>query len=606
MTVKQIPIDVLLGNPEKFFPKLSPDGERMSFVAPVDGVLNVWVGDVGADNAKPVTDDTDRGIRSYQWCYDNRHILYAQDKGGDENFRLYTVDLHSGAVVDRTPFDDVQAQIIAHRKNFPNLVLIGINKDNPQLHDVYELDLATGDLTKVAENAGFLGWDVDNELRVRGAVAPQPDGGMIFLVRDGDGSDWRPFLTTTSDDALTTNTVGFTADGAGMYMTSSVDANTARLVRVDLASGDVVEVLAEDPTYDVIGAVVDPDTREPQLAIILREKTDFLVLDPSMREDFDALRTIRPGGEPVLIARDDADRTWLVAFDSDAGPVKHYAFDRDTKQATFLFDHNARLNDYTLAPMEPMSFKARDGLEVHGYVTFPPEKERTNLPLVVNVHGGPWARDTWGFNPEAQFFANRGYLHLQVNFRGSAGYGKSFLNAGDREWGGTMQDDVTDAVGWAIDSGLADPDRVCIYGGSYGGYAALVGATFTPDLYRCAIAIVGPSNLKTFIETIPPYWAPMIATFKKRVGDPEADEAFLWSRSPLSRVDDIKIPMLIAHGANDPRVKLSETEQITQAMTEKGIDHELMIFEDEGHGFAKPENNVRFYQAVEDFLARHL
>jgi dipeptidyl aminopeptidase/acylaminoacyl peptidase len=606
MTVAQIPLDVLLGNPEKVLPKLSPDGKRMSYVAPVDGVLNVWVGDVGADNARPVTDDTDRGVTNYYWCHNNRHILYTQDKGGDENDRVYTIDLETGDVVDRTPFDDVQAQIITLRKNFPNDVVIGINKDNPQLHDLYRLNLTTGDLTKVAENPGFIAWDVDAEMRVRGAVAPQPDGGMTFLVRDTEDAEWRPYLTTTSLDSLSTESIDFTADGAGMYMTSSVDSNTARLVRVDLATGDVAEVFAEDPTYDVIGGILHPDTREPQLAIFLREKTDYVVLDRSLREDWDAVKRINPDGEPILTGRDHADRTWLIAFDSDAGPVKYYAFDRDTKNATFLFDHNAVLNDHTLAPMEPFSYKARDGLEVHGYITFPLDVERSNLPLVVNVHGGPWARDMWGFHPEAQFFANRGYLHIQPNFRGSTGYGKDFLNAGDREWGGKMQDDITDVVAWAIDEGFADPSRVCIYGGSYGGYAALAGATFTPDLYRCAIAMVGPSNLKTFIETIPPYWAPMLAMFKARVGDPDTEEEFLWSRSPLSKVDDIKVPMLIAHGANDPRVKLAETEQITQAMNEKGIDHELMVFEDEGHGFAKPENRLRFYAAVEEFLRKHL
>jgi dipeptidyl aminopeptidase/acylaminoacyl peptidase len=606
MAVETIPLDVLLGNPEKAAPQLSPDGKRMSYIAPVGGVLNVWVGDVGADNYEPVTNDTDRGIRGYAWCHDNKHMLYIQDKGGDENFRIYTVDLDTGEIVDRTPFDSVQAQIVAHRKRFPTQVLIGLNKDNPQLHDVYHLDLVTGELKKVAENPGFLAWLVDDDLKVRGAMAPQPDGGFAFLVRDTEDSEWRPFLVTTSDDALTTNPIGFTADGSGMYMASSIDANAARLVRIDIASGAVAEVLAEDPTYDVVGAMIHPDTREPQMAVFQREKVDYVVLDPSISDDLEAIRRVHPEAEFGLIDRDHGDRNWLVAFDNDAGPVRYYAYDRDTKKPAFLFDHRPELNDYTLAPMEPFSYKARDGLEIHGYLTFPVGIDRTNLPTVVNVHGGPWARDGWGFNPEAQLLANRGYLCVQINFRGSTGYGKDFVNAGDKEWGGKMQDDISDVVRWIVDQGYTDAARVCIYGGSYGGYAALAGATFTPDLYKCTVAIVGPSSLKTFIETIPPYWTPMLVLFKKRVGDPETEEEFLWSRSPLSKVDNIKIPMLIAHGANDPRVKLAETEQITAAMNEKGIDHELMVFSDEGHGFAKPENRIRFYAATEKFLAEHL
>jgi dipeptidyl aminopeptidase/acylaminoacyl peptidase len=365
-------------------------------------------------------------------------------------------------------------------------------------------------------------------------------------------------------------------------------------------------VIVEDPTYDVVGAVIHPDTRDVQLAIFLREKADYVVLDPSIAADVEAIKKIEPGTEFGIVDRDHADTTWLLSFDRDDGPVRYYSFDRATHQATFLFENRPELNDYTLSKMEPFSFKSRDGLEIHGYLSFPPGAERKGLPTVINVHGGPWHRDSWGLDVEAQWLANRGYLCIQINFRGSIGYGKDFTNAGDREWGGKMQDDVTDAVRWAIDQGFADPERVCIYGGSYGGYASLCGVTFTPDLYRCAVSIVGPSSLKTFIETIPPYWAPMIAVFKKRVGDPESDEAFLWSRSPLSKVDEITVPLLIAHGANDPRVKLSETEQIVAAMEEKGIPHDLMVFEDEGHGFAKPTNRLRFYEAAERFLATHL
>ena len=318
-----------------------------------------------------------------------------------------------------------------------------------------------------------------------------------------------------------------------------------------------------------------------------------------------AIRALHPG-DPEIVAQDHSDMVWLVAFTNDAGPVPFFLYDRQRREGRFLFDHQPELSRYELAPMEPFSYQARDGLTIHGYATFPPGAGRTGLPMVLNVHGGPWARDTWGFDAEAQWLANRGYLCVQVNFRGSTGYGKAFVNAGDREWGRAMQNDLTDGVAYAIAQGWADPERVAIFGGSYGGYAALAGVTFTPDLYRCAVDIVGPSNLKTLIETIPPYWQPQIALFHQRVGNPETDAEFLWSRSPLSRAASIKTPLLIAQGANDPRVKQAESEQIVAALRDAGIDHEYMLFPDEGHGFAKPENRLRFYAAAERFLARHL
>src|SRR5919109_1133330 len=587
-----IPLEVLHGNPTKLTPQISPDGTRMAYIAPVDGVLNVWVGTIGKDDYAPVTQDTDRGIQAYGWTNDNRHLLYIQDQAGDENWRVYTVDLEDGSIVDRTPFEGVHE------------LLIGLNKDNPQLHDVYHLDLATGELRKVAENPGFAGWVPDFHLKVRGALAPQEDGGFTLLVRDDEEGDWRPLVTFESDDAMGSRPIGFTRDGDGLFLCSSVGANAARLVRMNIADGHT-EVIAEDPTYDVVSATLDLDTREPQLAAVQKERLEWIVLDPSISDDVAAVRQIHTGDFGV-IGRDHADLTWLVSFDDDAGPVKFYAFDRETKSSTFLFDHRPDLNDYTLAPMEPFSIKARDGLELNGYVSFPVGITRAGLPPVLNVHGGPWHRDAWGFDPEVQWLANRGYLCAQVNFRGSTGYGKEFVNAGDREWGGRMHDDLVDTVNWLIDQGYADPKRVAVFGWSYGGYSALVGATFTPELFACAVAGVGPSNLKTFIETVPPYWQPEIKMLHKRVGNPEIDEEFLWARSPLAKVDNISIPLFIAHGANDPRVKLSETEQIVQAMEAKGIAHELMVMDDEGHGFAKPQNRLTFYRAAERFLAEHL
>jgi dipeptidyl aminopeptidase/acylaminoacyl peptidase len=605
-----IPRQVLFGNPERLSPRLSPDGTRLAWIAPHEGVLNVWLAPAstaaGVDwaQARVVTDDTDRGIRMFAWAHDGRHLLYLQDTGGDENWRLHDVDTMTMQRRDLTPFDGVQARIIAMERKFPAEILVGLNRDNPELHDVYRLDLVTGELTKEAENPGFIGWVVDAQMAVRAAAAPQPDGSLVLLVRDTPDSDWRQLLTVPADDVLTSDVVGFSADGGSLLGVSSVGANTGRLVRIDAATG-AEQVLAADPDADVSDVRIHPDTREPQIVTLIKDRSEYVVLDPSVSADLAAIRALHPG-DPVFVSADDAEATWLVGFTNDAGAVPFFAYDRATRAGQFLFEHQPALSRYELAAMEPFSFTARDGLTVHGYLTFPPGADRSGLPAVLNVHGGPWARDTWGFSPEAQWLANRGYLCVQVNYRGSTGYGKAFVNAGDREWGGRMQDDLTDAVAFVTGQGWADPARVAIFGGSYGGYAALVGASFTPDLYRCAVDIVGPSSLKTLIETIPPYWAPMISQFHRRLGDPATDADFLWSRSPLSRVSEIRIPLLIAQGANDPRVKQAESEQIVAALEAAGIDHEYLLFPDEGHGFAKPENRLRFYAAAERFLARHL
>jgi dipeptidyl aminopeptidase/acylaminoacyl peptidase len=608
--VELIPRQVLFGNPERLSPRISPDGTRLAWIAPHEGVLNVWIAPASAEAgvdwaaAKVVTDDTDRGIRMFAWAHDGRHLLYLQDTGGDENWRLHDVDLETMQRRDLTPYDGVQARVVAMERKFPTEVLIGLNRDNPELHDVYRLDLVTGGLTKEVENPGFIGWIADAQMAVRGAAAPRPDGSLVFLVRDTGEADWRELLVIPADDALTSNPIAFSEDGGSLLGVSSVDANTGRLVRFDVVTG-AAEVLASDPQADVSDVRIHPDTREPQIVAFEKDRSEYLVLDSSVAADLAAIRALHPG-DPMFVGADDADATWLVGFTNDSGAVPFFAFDRATKTGRFLFEHQPALSRYELAPMEPFSFTSRDGLTVHGYATFPPGAGRSGLPTVLNVHGGPWARDSWGFDAEAQWLANRGYLCVQVNYRGSTGYGKAFVNAGDREWGGKMQDDLTDAVGYVAGQGWADPARVAIYGGSYGGYAALAGATFTPEEFRCAVDIVGPSNLKTLIETIPPYWAPMIAQFHRRVGDPAKDADFLWSRSPLSRVHDIRIPLLIAQGANDPRVKQAESEQIVAALTEAGIDHEYLLFPDEGHGFAKPENRLRFYAAAERFLARHL
>ncbi|MGB9372585.1 MAG: S9 family peptidase [Jiangellales bacterium] len=598
-----IPRDVLFGNPERAGAALSPDGTRIGFLAPVDGVMNVWVGpldDLSA--ATPVTADRGHGVRVFVFAHDDRTLLYLRDSDGDENWRLYTLDLQTGESTLRTPGEGVTAAVLSHNRWHPTTVLVGLNADNPQLHDVYSLDLVSGELTKVESNPGFAGWLVDSEQQVRGGAAMTPDGGVAVLLRDESG-EFVPWRQIGPEDVASTNVLGYTRDGSAMLLSSSEGVNAGRLVRLDLATG-VETVLAEDPTYDVSGMVTDPETLEPLSVVFDKERDEWVHLDADFGAEIDALRARLTGD--FGISRDRANRTWLVTESPSDGPVRYYRYDRDSRELSLLFVHKPALERYDLAPMEPFAFTSRDGLTVHGYVTYPVGVERAGLPAVLNVHGGPWYRDSWGYNAEAQWLANRGYACVQVNFRGSTGYGKAFLNAGDREWGAAMHDDLLDAVDHLANTGTIDRERVGIYGGSYGGYAALIGAAFTPDVFRCAVDMVGPSNLSTLIESVPEYWQPQIALFHTKVGNPETEAEFLWSRSPLSRVDDIVIPVLIAQGKNDPRVKEAEAQQIVDAMADKGLPYEYLLFDDEGHGLVRPENRERFYAAAESFLATHL
>ena len=608
--VELIPREVLFGNPERQSPALSPDASQVAWLAPHEGVLNVWVAPfdpetgLHLDAARLLTDDHDRGIRTFRWAPDGARILYLQDAGGDENWRLFDVGLDSGERRDLTPFDGVQARIIASEPGLPNEILVGLNRENVELHDVYRLDMASGELKKEITNLGFLDWVADGNLVVRATFAPEADGGIALLVRASAEDEWRAIVRFEPEDALSTDALAFSGDGAAVLSVTSAGADSSRLVSIDAHSGDF-EVLAERDGADVSQVRLHPVTKAPQVVTFMSDRQQYVALDDAVAEDLARVRGLHEG-DMFFAGGDDADDHWLVGFTNDSGPVPYYVFRRGTGAARFLFEHQPALSRYELAPMEPLCFKARDGVEINGYASFPLGTGRTDLPTVLVVHGGPWARDMWGYNAEAQWLANRGYLCLQVNFRGSTGYGKAFINAGDREWGAKMHDDLVDAVAWTVAQGWADPGRVAIYGGSYGGYAALVGAAFTPEIFCCAVDVVGPSNLKTLIETVPPYWAPLLTQLHRRLGDPVVDEEFLWSRSPLSRVKDIRIPLLIAQGANDPRVKQAESEQIVDALVAAGIDHEYMLFPDEGHGFAKPENRLRFYASAERFLARHL
>jgi acetyl esterase/lipase len=602
--VSLIPRSVLFGNPERVSPAISPDGTKLGFIAPADGVLNVWVGpsnDLSA--ARAVTDDRGRGIRSHAFCHDDRTLLYAQDTDGNEDWRLYALDLDTGKTELVTPGEGVHAAIMGHNRWHPDTVLVGLNADNPQLHDVYRLDLNTRELVKTEANPGFAGWIIDSDLRVRGGVSMTEDGGEIFHLKADDGA-YAPWREVPPEDVATTGVLGYVRDGSALLLLSSIDANSARLIRLDVDTGEET-VLAQDDKYDVSGVAQHPLTLEPQSVVFTKERAEWLHLDRAFGAEIDALR-VQLRGDIGVSRAERSDTRWLVTDAPSDGPVHYYVYERRTAALHFLFSHKSQLDDYRLAPMEPFSFTAQDGLDIHGYVTFPPEVAHRNLPAVLNVHGGPWARDIWGYNPEAQWLANRGYVCVQVNYRGSTGYGKAFLNAGDKEWGRAMQHDLVDAVDYVIHQGWVDRTRVGIYGGSYGGYAALAGAAFTPELFRCAVDMVGPSSLLTLLASIPEYWKPQIAFMHAKIGNPETEHDMLWERSPLSRVDDIRIPVLVAQGANDPRVKRAEAEQIVAALANKGIPYEYLVFDDEGHGLARPENRERFYAAAEGFLAQHL
>ncbi len=599
-----IPRQVLFGNPEKSSPRLSPDGTQLAYLAPDDGVLNVWVRTLGQADDRPITQDRRRGIQTFFWQADGAHVLYLQDDDGDENFHLYRTDLATRETQDLTPHPGARAFPVAVDPNFPDEILVSLNARDPQVFDVYRLHLPTGVLTLDTENPGDVaGWTADNALQVRVAQAQTPDGGTELRLRDDVQSPWRVFQRWGPDETGG-GVAGWSPDNTRVRLISSVDANAARLLETDVATG-AMTVLAEDAQYDVGGLLVQPRTHALQAVSFTRARQEWTLLDPGLQSDFDALARVRDG-EWSVVSRDFEDTKWVVAYALDDGPVYYYLYDRAARQPAPLFSSQPALEHYTLAKMQPVEFAARDGMTLHGYLSLPAGVAPQNLPLVLLVHGGPWARDSWGFRPSVQQLANRGYAVLQINYRGSTGYGKAYLNAGDREWAGKMHTDLLDGKAWAVAQKWADPEKVAIMGGSYGGYAALVGLTFTPEEFACAVDIVGPSNLLTLLQTIPPYWKPLLATFSKRVGDLETEPDFLQSRSPLFLADRITKPLLIGQGANDPRVKQSESDQIVAAMRAHGLPVEYLVFPDEGHGFARPENNFKFFAAAEAFLAEHL
>jgi dipeptidyl aminopeptidase/acylaminoacyl peptidase len=611
--VPLIPREILFGNPDKTQARISPNGRKLAYLAPVNGVLNVWVGPVdNPEAAQPVTHDTVRGIRFYLWAYTSVHILYVQDKGGDENWRVYSVAVDTSESKDLTPLEGVNARFQEVSHKFPDEILVGLNDRDPHLHDIYRINIETGERQCVLQNQEFSEFISDDDYAVRFALRITPDGGTEVMSPGDDGA-WTSFLSIPMEDSMMTWLLGFDKTGKVLYMTDSRERNTSALFSLDLETG-VRTLLAEDLKSDVNRIMAHPTEKHVQAVAFNYERKYWHILDPSIADDMAYLKTIADGDIEV-ISRTLDDKTWIVAYLMDNGPVRYYRYDRAARQVHFLFTNRQDLEGLPLVKMTPVVIPTRDGWDMVCYYSLPlgTDTDGDNipdapLPTVLWVHGGPWGRDEWGYDPFHQWFANRGYAVLSVNFRASVGFGKDFINAGNLEWGGKMHDDLIDAVQWAIAAGIADPTRIAIGGGSYGGYATLAGLTFTPVIFACGVDIVGPSNIVTLLETTPPYWKPQIEMFTTRIGDFRTEEgrAFLKTRSPLTYADRICRPLLIGQGANDPRVKQAEADQIVQAMQDKNIPVTYILYSDEGHGFARPENRLSFNAVAEAFLAEHL
>jgi dipeptidyl aminopeptidase/acylaminoacyl peptidase len=611
--VPMISREILFGNPDKAMTRISPDGTKISYLAPVDGVLNVWVAPAeNLEEAKPVTQDTYRGIRFYFWAYTNRHILYLQDKNGDENWRLHAVNLETQKTIDLTPIEGVNAQMQEISPNFPDQVLVGLNDRNPAYHDLYLITLEDASRLLVKQNDEYAGFVTDEHFTVRFAAKMTAEGGSQFF-KCTPPDHWEHFMDVPMEDLISTDAVGFDKTGETLYLLDSRGRNTAALFGIGLKTG-AKDLLAEDVRADISRVILHPTEKYVQAVVSNYEIEHWQARDDAFAKSLEDLKKVSTG-QMDIVSRTLDDSTWIVAFLRDNGPIAYYHYDRKARKARYLFSNREGLEGLPLTKLHPVVIKARDGLSLVSYYTLPfgsdsggDGKPDHPLPMVLNVHGGPWARDSWGFNPTHQWLANRGYAVLSVNFRGSTGFGKEFTNASTLEWGGKMHADLIDAVDWAVQEGIADPERIAIMGGSYGGYATLVGLTFTPEKFACGVDIVGPSNLITLMSTIPPYWLPQINLFTTRVGDFRTEEgkAFLLERSPLTFVDCIQRPLLIGQGANDPRVKQAESDQIVQAMRAKGIPVTYVLYPDEGHGFARPENRMSFYAVAEAFLSKFI
>lgn len=618
-----IPREILFGNPERSHPEVSPDGAQIAWLAPdKNEVLNVWASAIDGKNPRPITNEPHRPIAWYAWGGDAKHILYLQDNAGDENEHLFSADLTNGNVRDLTPFRGVRAQNVLTDLQHPRFVLVALNLRDRHAFDMYRVDFETGAVTLEATNPGdVLTWTTDNDFVIRAATAfDGKTAASIVRVRDAADKPWRDLVVMPFERALFAGEVfigslvaGFDPDGRSLVIHSALHSDKGRLVRVDLRSGEELGVVAQDPQSDVADQdemvapkiLTNPTTNAVEAVLFDYTTPHWVFLDPKMEADFAAI-SHEAAGFIDLASRDRADRRWIIAARRSDRPASYYMFDRETKKVALLYDENPALQRYTLAPKKPAIIKARDGLELVSYLTTPPGVEAKNLPLVLLIHGGPWDRDHDNYEPEVQFLTNRGYAVLQVNYRGSTGFGIDFLNAGTNQWGRGTQEDLFDAVQWAIDNGIADAKRIASMGWSGGGFATLRALELKPDLFACGVDGVGPGDIATLFRSFPSYWSNIMTRWRRRGGDFDHEEELNRKVSPLYHVDKIRAPLLIGQGKNDPRVAIATSDAMVAALRKAKREVAYVVYSDEGHGFARPENQLDFYGRVEEFLARHL
>ncbi|MEA2821872.1 MAG: hypothetical protein QOJ86_3876 [Bradyrhizobium sp.] len=597
---------VFFDNPDVGSVRISPDGQTLSWLAPIDNVRNLFVAPRDdLDAARAVTHATDRNLSTfYRWAHTSRHLVFFQERDGDENWRASSVDLISGAIVPLTPEHGVKAYWQESDRKFPEQMLFTHNARDKRYFDLFRVNLVTGNSELLFENNEFAWIATDSNFQLRFGTRFMPDGSAEWLERRPDGS-WAPFLKVPIADIDQTQPIDFSADGNTLFMLDSRGRDKAALFAVDMATRQGT-LLAADDEADIVQVDVDFVQRRPLAARANSDRVRWHAVDPAAVQTLGDLAGYGRG-DIEIIDRSADNRFATVFYERDAESGEYALLDRETRKVRSLFRQRKALAGLPLRKMQPVIIPARDGLLLNGYLTLP-EAGIGNLPMVLVIHGGPYARDTWGFNSTHQWLANRGYAVLSVNYRGSTGFGKAFVSAADKEWGGKMHDDLIDAVGWAVSQGIADAKRIGFFGGSYGGYSALTAATKTPEVFACIVDVFGISNLVTFMATIPPYWGPWFSIWKNRLGDPatEKGRAFLTERSPLTYIDRVVRPILIAQGMRDVRVVAAESEQMVGALRKRGVPVTYITFPDEGHGFARPENRMAFYAITESFLAKHL
>jgi dipeptidyl aminopeptidase/acylaminoacyl peptidase len=590
-------------NPEKNGYQISPDGNYFSYLTSWENRMNVFVQKVGSDEVVRVTSATERDISSYFWKGNNK-IMYLQDKAGDENFKLYSVNKDGSDLKLLSPEDKVRTEIVDDLEDIDDYMLVNMNERNPQAFDVYRINVNTGEKKMIAENPGnIMGWMTDHDGKLR--IATASDGvNSVLMYRETEDAPFKEVLVTNFRESV--EPIFFSFDNKFVYASSNLGRDKSAIVKFDIANGKEMEVMYENPYVDVSGLSYSKKRKVLTAISYVKEKREMKFLDAVAEKRYNRLKKELGDYEVVITGVNKNEDKFLVRTYSDRSLGSYYFYDQASDKLSKIAEVSPWINESELAVQKPVSYTSRDGLTINGYLTLPVGVEANNLPVVMNIHGGPWARDNWGFNPEVQFLVNRGYAVLQVNYRGSTGYGRKFWEASFKEWGKKMQDDVSDGVKWLISEGIANPKKVGIYGGSYGGYATLAGLAFSPELYACGVDYVGVSNLFTFMKTIPPYWQPFIKMMYEMVGDPEKDSLLLESASPVFHADKIVAPLFVAQGKMDPRVNIAESDQMVEAMKKRGIDVEYLVKDNEGHGFRNQENRFDFYGSMEKFLAKHL